>query len=57
MEERLVNVAQSKPERCEGVQNVIRYPARVTDFNDQRVSLEALLECPEVLSVFPFILI
>ena len=56
MEERLVNVAQSEPERCESVQSLFRYPARVTDFNNQRVFSEALLESPKVLPVFGFIL-
>ena len=56
MEQRLVNVAQPEPERCERVQDLFCDPARVTDFNNQRVFLEALLECPKILSALRFIL-
>ena len=56
MEERLVNVAQPEPERSKGVKHFFRYPAHMTDFNDQRVFLKAFLKDPEVLSMIRFIL-
>jgi hypothetical protein len=56
VEERLVDIAQPEPERCEGIQDLFRDPAGVTDFDDQRIFVKALLESPEVLPVLRFVL-
>ena len=56
VEERLVDIAQPEAERREGIQNLLRNPARVADFDDQRIFLKAPLKPPEAVAILRFIL-
>jgi hypothetical protein len=56
MKDGLVDIAESNSKRCEGVQDLIGYPARMAYLDDQRVIFESRLQLPKIPSILWLIL-